>query len=85
MGILPAIMTVNHIRVWCPWRPEGGTGHPETRITDSCEPPWGCWVPNLGLPEEQPVLLTTQPSLYPVPKYSKYISFPDQMPTTEVI
>ena len=32
-------------------------------ITDGCEPPYGCWELNLGPLEEQPVLLTTEPSL----------------------
>ena len=35
----------------------------DTRITDSCKPPGGCWVLNLGSLEEQSVLLTTEPSL----------------------
>jgi hypothetical protein len=37
-------------------------------ITDGCEPPCGCWDLNLGLSEEQSVLLTTEPSLQP-PEY----------------
>jgi hypothetical protein len=32
-------------------------------ITDGCEPPCGCWEINSGPLEEQPVLLTTEPSL----------------------
>lgn len=32
-------------------------------ITDSCEPPCGYWELNQGPPEEQPVLLTAEPSL----------------------
>jgi hypothetical protein len=31
-------------------------------ITDGCEPPCGCWELNLGLLEEQPVFLYTEPS-----------------------
>ena len=34
-------------------------------ITDVCEPPCGCWELNLAPLEEQPVLLTTEPSLQP--------------------
>jgi hypothetical protein len=34
-------------------------------ITDGCEPPCGCWEVNSGPLEEQPVLLTTEPSLQP--------------------
>ena len=36
---------------------------PGTRITDSCELLCGCWELNLGPLEEQPVLLTAEPSL----------------------
>ncbi|EDL23115.1 mCG145372, partial [Mus musculus] len=32
-------------------------------ITDGCEPPCGCWELNSGPLEEQPVLLTAEPSL----------------------
>jgi hypothetical protein len=34
-------------------------------ITDGCEPPCGCWDLNSGPLEDQPVLLTTEPSLQP--------------------
>ena len=34
-------------------------------MTDGCEPPCGCWELNVGPLEEQPVLLTTEPSLQP--------------------
>jgi hypothetical protein len=37
-------------------------------ITDGCEPPRGCWELNLGPLEEQPVLLTAEPSLQPQDK-----------------
>jgi hypothetical protein len=30
---------------------------------DGCEPPCGCWDLNSGPVEEQPVFLTTEPSL----------------------
>jgi hypothetical protein len=33
--------------------------------TDGCEAPCGCWNLNSGPSEEQPVLLTTEPSLQP--------------------
>ena len=36
---------------------------PGTGITDSCGLPCGCWELNLDPLEEQPVLLTTEPSL----------------------
>jgi hypothetical protein len=32
-------------------------------VTDGCEPPCGCWDLNSGPLEEQPVLLTAEPSL----------------------
>ena len=38
---------------------------PATGVTDSCELPYGCWELNSGPLEEQPVLLTTEPSLQP--------------------
>ncbi|EGW01477.1 E3 ubiquitin-protein ligase NEDD4 [Cricetulus griseus] len=34
-------------------------------IIDGCEPPYGCWELNPGPLEEQPVLLTSEPSLQP--------------------
>jgi hypothetical protein len=34
-------------------------------VTDGCEPPCKCWKLNLGLLEEQSVLLTPEPSLQP--------------------
>ena len=33
-------------------------------VIDGCEPPCGCWELNSGPLEEQPVLLTTEPSLH---------------------
>jgi hypothetical protein len=35
-------------------------------IADGCEPPCGCWELNSGPLEEQPVLLTSEPSLQPL-------------------
>jgi hypothetical protein len=32
-------------------------------VTDGYEPPYGCWELNSGSLEEQPVLLTAEPSL----------------------
>ena len=42
-----------------------GVGFPETGVADSHELPSRCWEFNLGLLEEQPVLLTTEPFLQP--------------------
>ncbi|XP_052048825.1 BEN domain-containing protein 6 isoform X2 [Apodemus sylvaticus] len=39
----------------------------QTRATGSCEPPRMCLESNPGPPEEQPVLLTTVPSLRHIP------------------
>jgi hypothetical protein len=43
-------------------------GSPEMGVTDGCEPPEGCWEPNPA--EEQPVLLSTEPTLQPLRAYS---------------
>ena len=37
-------------------------------IIDGCEPSCGCWELNSGPLEEQPVLLTAEPSLSPQPE-----------------
>jgi len=39
-------------------------------MTDGCEPLCGCWDLNSGPLEEQPALLTTEPSLQPKGKSS---------------
>ena len=54
MGVLPVY--VSALCVWCLPRPEEGAG-----ITGSHELLCGC----SGLLEEQPMLLTTKPSLQP--------------------
>jgi len=41
-----------------------------TGVSGGCEPPHGCWELNPGPLEEQPVLLTTDPSLQPKPGIS---------------
>ena len=50
----------------CPQRPEEGIGTPGTGVTDNCELPCEYWESNLGLPEEQTVLLNIEPFLHPV-------------------
>ena len=45
-----------------------GARSPATGVTDSCELPCGYWELNPGPLEEQPVLLTTEPS--PQPEYT---------------
>ena len=49
---LPACLCMQY-----PWEPEEGTRSPDAGISDSYEPPCGCWEWNLW------VLLTTEPSL----------------------
>jgi hypothetical protein len=43
-----------------------GVRTPGTEIIDSCVLPCVCWKLNLGPLEEQPVLLTAEPSLQPL-------------------
>lgn len=40
-----------------------GVSSPGVPVTDSCELPCGCWELNMDSLEEQPVLLTIEPSL----------------------
>ena len=62
MGVMP-VLCLDTMCAWCAWRPEEGAGSFGTGVTDDGEPPCGCWMPNLGPLEEQPVLLTSEPSL----------------------
>lgn len=43
---------------------EEGVGSPGTGIAGGYEVPCGCWEVNLSPLEQQPVLLTTEPSLH---------------------
>ena len=43
-------------------------------ITDSCEPPCGCWELNSGPLEDQAMLLTSEPSLQPPPLLSNVLN-----------
>lgn len=47
---------VHHMHAW-------GVGSRGTGVTDTSEPSCGCWILNPGPLEEQPVLLSTEPSL----------------------
>ena len=49
----------------CPQKSEDGMGSPGPGVRDSCRLLCGCWELNPGPMEEQPVLLTTEPSLQP--------------------
>jgi hypothetical protein len=61
-GVLPSRKPVYHMNTWCLLRPEENVGASETEVIDDCELPCGCWELNLGLLEEQPVLLSTESS-----------------------
>lgn len=52
-----------YVHIQCPQEPEEGIGTPGTEVLDSCEQPRGYWKRNLCLWEEQPGLLSTEPSL----------------------
>jgi hypothetical protein len=65
MVVLPECMSMCHVCVQCPWGLKGGIRSPGTRVTDDFEAPYGFWDSNQGPLEEQPVLITTEPSLQP--------------------
>jgi hypothetical protein len=67
LGILPTYISINHVHAWCLQWPEQGVRSPGAGITDHCEPPCRCWELNPGPLQEQPVLLTTEPS-FQLPK-----------------
>jgi hypothetical protein len=46
-----------------PQNPEESVRSSRTDVANSCEPAYGFWELNPGCLEEQPVLLTTEPSL----------------------
>jgi len=47
---------------WYQWMPEENVRSPETGVTASCKLPFGSWELNLGSLEDEPVLLTSEPS-----------------------
>lgn len=51
---------LHHVYVW--ERLEGGVGSSGAGVTGSYQLPYGCWELNPGTLEEQPVVLTTEPS-----------------------
>lgn len=57
--MFPEWMSVHHV---CEV-PTKGIKALEIGVTDDCEPSGGCQDLNPGRPEEQPVLLTTEPSI----------------------
>jgi hypothetical protein len=66
MDILYARMSVYHVNIWCPQRPEKVVLVTETGVTYCCEPPCKCYGFNLGLTEEQTALLASELSLQPL-------------------
>lgn len=55
-----------HACAWYPWRLELGVRVPGTRITDGWGPPCRHWESNLGVLEEQAMLISAEPSLEPM-------------------
>jgi hypothetical protein len=62
MSVFAYLYVVCNRCAWCLQRPKEGIRF-VTRVTNGCELPCGCWELNPGLQEEEPVLLTTEPSL----------------------
>ena len=62
-GYLSVCISVYHLCTRYPQRPGEGIGCPRTGVTDSCEQPRRCHKSSLDPLEEQPMLLTTVPSL----------------------
>lgn len=62
-------MSILSVYYMCVLGPPGGQkksiGFPQTGVTDGCTPSCGCCDSNLLPLEEQPVLITTEPSLQP--------------------
>ena len=74
VSVLPAFVSVCTTFTKCPQRPEEGVRSPGTGITEGCELPRGYWELNLGPLEEQPVYLTTEPSLQ-LPMERSFLSY----------
>lgn len=64
-GVLSACISVFHLYVYCPHRPEMASDCPGTWVTDGCEQLCGCWESDPGLLEEHPLFLTMESSLPP--------------------
>lgn len=56
-------ISVYHIYAWCPRRPKEGLRTHGPGVTDSYDLSCGCWKSNPGPVDEEPVLLTAEPSL----------------------
>lgn len=66
-------MCVHSVHAWYPLRSKEDAGAPETGVTDSYPGQCGCWEPNPGLLQEQPVLFSTEPPLQPPQCYKLLI------------
>lgn len=63
MGVLFTCMSMHHFHAWCLQKPEGDIESPGSRVMYSYELLCGGWESNSGSQQEQPVHLTTEPSL----------------------
>jgi hypothetical protein len=66
MSVWSACMPVYCMLAWLLWKSKEGSRSPGAGVTDICELPHRCWESNLGLLEEQPVLLTASVSTAPI-------------------
>lgn len=55
-----------------PMKVRQGITSPGSEVEDYCEPPYGCWEPNVSPLQELPVLLTSELSIFPAPKISYF-------------
>lgn len=62
MDVWPVCMSVFFV---CEVSSEDSFRHAGTGVSDCCESPCRCWELNLGTMGDQPILLTTDPSLQP--------------------
>lgn len=65
VGVLPACLSMYHVHVWCPQKPEGrNIRSPGARVPGIHELPCGCLKSNLGYLQEQEMFLTTRSFLH---------------------
>lgn len=66
-------LSLHHMHAWSPKSPEEGVRSPRTGVIDGCESPCGPWESNPGHLEEEPMLLTIEPSILPLVCFVKAI------------